>query len=694
MLSSFPTSPEQAGSGKLVGFLSLAEGAGATALACMTALALGSSGQRVALVDLRREGKVRAYMGLTPDVCPANVLDAAGVRLPEDVLRAGVDHPRGVFVLPGVTHPLDAAQVDASLVLKVLVSAKRVFDVAVAVFDSVWDTGWLGVLASDLLFLVVRPATESIDLFAEGVDLIGRLGAGERLKIVVNQAGAPGSLSESEVRSYVRPDAVIPYSARVQEMCNKRLVVPVKGHGALLSLLKEDGVVGSTGLDQSLVNILAVRSGLVKEVDVTPERYEGVRDVLGREEYVRLRDRVREASRQHFKLEETARSRDPVVRGRFRSIALNCMRELKISVGEPDVPALVQALFDDILGFGPLEKYFSDPEVTEVKVNGAEIRVEKRGREEVVPERFESVEHARQVVERMIAPTGRRLDLGEPCVDARLFDGSRLIAQIAPIAVDGVLVSVRRFRQDISAERLIRLKAASSEVMKFLQACVVSKLNIVVSGGTSSGKTTLLNCLASFIPKNESVVTIEDPAELQLQHPDVRRLEARRPNIEGKGEVTMRDLVAQTLRMAPKRVIVGECRKGEAFDMLQAMNTGHPGSMTTVHANSGWHCISRLVNLVQQAGMDLPYDAILDQIADSIDVIVHVGRDRAGHRRIEHVVEVAGVKKTPEGRTVKIELNELWRYSPQAESFAWVAKECCRAQTLLERGGYRCPSIG
>ncbi len=234
-------------------------------------------------------------------------------------------------------------------------------------------------------------------------------------------------------------------------------------------------------------------------------------------------------------------------------------------------------LFDDILGFGPVEKYFFDQDVTEIIISGINVRVMRRGKREPVVDRFESLQHARRVVERMIAPTGRRLDLANPRVSARLFDGSRLMAHIAPVAVDGITATIRRFRQDITAEALVKNGACSAELMGFLRACVLARQNIVISGGTGSGKTTWINVLASFIPPNESIVTIEDTAELQLQHPDVRRLESRPANIEGQGEVTLRDLVADALRVFPDRIIVGECRRGEVFDMLQAMNTGHLG---------------------------------------------------------------------------------------------------------------------
>ncbi|MGB9849121.1 MAG: CpaF family protein [Moorellaceae bacterium] len=452
-------------------------------------------------------------------------------------------------------------------------------------------------------------------------------------------------------------------------------------------------------LDTTLIGVLAARDGLISH-DALPhtggsegekDEKPGGREVLDPADYAELKTYVQDVVRQQFRLEDIARARDPVVRGRFKNIVLHAVQEKGLHVEEPDVPVLVQKLFDDILGYGPLEKFFFDPEITEIQVNGTEIRTVRHGRREKAGVRFESVAHAREVLERMLAPSGRRLDLASPRVNARLFDGSRLIAQIAPVAVDGVLISIRRFRQDVTADMLIHNRAVSSELMQFLRACVVARLNIVISGGTGSGKTTIINILGSFIPEDESIITIEDPAELQLQHSDVRRLEARPANIEGQGEITQQDLMADTLRMYPDRIIIGECRRGEAFEMLQAMNTGHLGSMTSVHANSAWHCIDRMVNMVQMARMNLPYNAIIDQIAGAIDIIVHVTRDKTGRRRIDHVVETAGVKKSAEGLSYDVILNPLWQYNQATDTFDWVAEKFLRAEKL-ERVGWACPS--
>lgn len=447
-------------------------------------------------------------------------------------------------------------------------------------------------------------------------------------------------------------------------------------------------------MDLTLVGTLAARDGLMSALPFArAEAGAGGRDAalsLEREEYAKLRRYVQDVVRQQMRLDEAARSRDAVVRSRFKSIVLQAARDLDVRVPAAETEALVQRLFDDILGYGPLEKYFFDPDVTEIKViRWDHIRIEKHGREFKVDDRFEDEEHARNVIERMIAPTGRRLDLANPRVNARLFDGSRLIAHLPPVAVEGVTATIRRFRTDMTVDNLLRRNAVSREVLDFLRAAVRARLNIVISGGTGSGKTTLLNCLASFIPDEESLITIEDPAELRLQHGNVRRLEARPANVEGQGAVTQRDLMVDALRMAPKRIIIGECRAGEAFDMLQAMNTGHVGSMTTAHANSARHCVRRLANMVQMAELDLPYESIIDQIADAVDLIVHVVKDRTGRRRLDHVAETAGTRKSADGRSLDVELNLLWRYSPERDAFEWVAGRFLREEALRREGGWK-----
>lgn len=307
---------------------------------------------------------------------------------------------------------------------------------------------------------------------------------------------------------------------------------------------------------------------------------------------------------------------------------------------------LFEAISADILGFGPIEPLLRDDSVTEILVNGPkQIYVERSGKLVKAVETFQNDAHVMRVIDRIIAPLGRRCDESSPMVDARLADGSRVNAVIPPIALVGPCISIRKFSRDpLTVDDLVRFGTFTPEMVTFLKACVEARLNIVISGGTGSGKTTTLNVLSSFIPNDERIVTVENAAELQLRQEHVVTLESRPPNIEGRGEITIRDLVVNCLRMRPDRIVVGECRSGEALDMLQAMNTGHDGSMTTAHSNSPRDTLSRLETMVLMAGMELPVKAIRQQIAAAVDVIVHQERLRDGSRKIVNVTEVQGME--------------------------------------------------
>ena len=327
--------------------------------------------------------------------------------------------------------------------------------------------------------------------------------------------------------------------------------------------------------------------------------------------------------------------------------------ELKTVVDEEQVPLstgerqrLTREIIDDVLGHGPLQRYLDDPSVTEIMVNRADqIYVERHGQLFMTDTKFTNEEALRRVIERIVTRIGRRIDESSPLVDARLSDGSRVNAIIPPLAVNGASLTIRKFaREALTVEKLIGFGSLSPEMAELLRACVLAKMNIIVSGGTGTGKTTMLNVLSSFIPASDRIVTIEDAVELQLQQDHVVRLESRPANIEGKGEVSIRDLVRNSLRMRPDRIVVGEVRGGESLDMLQAMNTGHNGSISTVHANSPRDAVARLETLVLMAGMDLPLRAIREQIASAVNLIVHISRLRDGSRRVTHVTEVQGME--------------------------------------------------
>jgi pilus assembly protein CpaF len=319
-----------------------------------------------------------------------------------------------------------------------------------------------------------------------------------------------------------------------------------------------------------------------------------------------------------------------------------------IHLPKPDRQALADLISNDVFGLGPLEQMLNDPEVSEIMVNGHKnVFVERRGRLIQVESGFDDEKQLRRVIDRIVSSIGRRIDESRPMVDARLADGSRVNVIIPPLAVGGASVTIRKFaRQHYGVQDLVNFGTLNQSMAQFIRACVRARVSLLVSGGTGSGKTTTLNVLSNFIPDNERVVTIEDTAELQLHQRNMVRLEARPSNVEGRGQVTIRDLVVNALRMRPDRIVVGECRAGEALDMLQAMNTGHDGSMTTVHANTPKDALNRLETMVIMAASDLPYQAIREQIVGAVSLVVHQARLRDGRRCITHISEIQGIDGT------------------------------------------------
>ncbi|HWO56182.1 MAG TPA: ATPase, T2SS/T4P/T4SS family [bacterium] len=322
---------------------------------------------------------------------------------------------------------------------------------------------------------------------------------------------------------------------------------------------------------------------------------------------------------------------------------------------------LITEIRDELLGLGPLEQYMNRPEVSDILVNGYnQVYIEEGGKLQLTETRFKDNDHLMKIIDRIVTRVGRRLDEASPMVDARLPDGSRVNAIIPPLALDGPMLSIRRFRTNVlSIEDLLERGSITPPLFEFLKGAIKSRLNIVISGGTGSGKTTLLNILSAYIPDDERIVTIEDSAELQLQQPHVIRLETRPPNIEGRGTVTQRDLLRNALRMRPDRILIGEVRGAEIYDMLQAMNTGHDGSLTTIHANSTRDCLLRLETLMLLSGIDIPGRAIRELIASSINLLVQVTRYSDGSRRVSSISEIVGMEQST------ITLQEIFRFERQ-----------------------------
>ena len=358
-----------------------------------------------------------------------------------------------------------------------------------------------------------------------------------------------------------------------------------------------------------------------------------------------------------------SRAQSPQMKEELLAIIEGILEREGADIPRADRLRLSRELCDNVAGLGPLEPLLENPEISEIMVNGPEhVFVEKAGKLQLSEAKFRDAAHVMNVIDRIVTGIGRRIDESSPMVDARLADGSRVNAVIPPLSLVGPVITIRKFsKKPFTPQDLIRFGSLSPKMAAFLEACVKGRLNIIVSGGTGSGKTTLLNVLSGFIPDDERIVTIEDAAELQLRQQHVVTLESRPPNIEGKGQITIRDLVRNALRMRPDRIVVGEVRSGETLDMLQAMNTGHDGSITTAHANNSRDLISRLETMVLMAGMELPLRAIREQVSSALDLIVQQARLRDGSRKIISITEVLGM----EGDVIT--LQDIYTY--EAEGF-------------------------
>jgi pilus assembly protein CpaF len=378
-----------------------------------------------------------------------------------------------------------------------------------------------------------------------------------------------------------------------------------------------------------------------------PEGIAGTRPIVPRDDETFNEVKARVQNRLISELDPRMDLRDTVkVRKQVEEVFNSILEGESIVLSRAERQRLLESVESDIIGLGPLQQLLADDSISEIMVNGPhQIYVERKGKLERTDVTFANDDHVLRIIDRIVAPLGRRVDESSPMVDARLADGSRVNAIIRPLALNGPTITIRKFRSDsLTIHDLVRFGSMSSEMAEFLGACVRARLNIVVAGGTGSGKTTLLNVLSSFIPEDERIITVENAAELQLKQDHVVSLESRPPNVEGRGEVSIRDLVINCLRMRPERIIVGECRGGETLDMLQAMNTGHDGSMTTIHANTPKDGISRIETMCLMAGMDLPARAIREQVVSAVEVFVQQSRLKDGSRKVTQITEVSGME--------------------------------------------------
>ncbi len=645
-----------------------------TIIAVNLAISLKEETQKeVALVDLDLQvaGEIALLLNLPlrrslVDLVP--LLDRLDASLIKGYLSP---HESGIDLLYGISSLTQRGQIKPSHIEKFLPVLCSIYDYIVVNTETSFTNTLIAALDhSDLILLITTADLLSLNDTKQTLKVFQTLHFPlPMIKILLNMSNIKGAINTQKVESYLGQEIFghIPYdTAAVVSSINEGVPAMISAPRSHFS----DGIreVALT-LIQENKRYLTAQKGLFAEVGellaaARPKRGEAAPVLPSEEEVVEIKPRWDETvinlkSAIHKRLLEEMdlksldlrESEDPKKREEVRETTKSAIEKIlaqkaDITLSRTDRTRLVLEILDEVLGLGPLEDFLRDTTITEIMVNGKDkIYIEQKGKLYLSNKRFVSNDQLLGIIRRIVAPLGRRIDESSPMVDARLKDGSRVNAIIPPLAIQGPMLTIRKFPgKRLTAEDWIKLGSINSNIVEFIRVGIQARQNIIISGGTSSGKTTLLNIASSFIPTDERIVTIEDSAELKLEQEHVVTLESRPPNIEGKGAVPIRQLVINSLRMRPDRIVVGECRGGEALDMLQAMNTGHDGSLTTVHANSPRDVLSRLETMVLMAGMELPIRAIRDQVVAAIDIIVHLARFLDGSRRVIKVTEVTGME--------------------------------------------------
>ena len=659
---------------KTVVIFSTKGGVGKTLIAANLAVSLAKKGKRACAVDLDTQvvGDMAHILGLSPQKCMADLMGFLEkqpqlTKKQDFVIQTKIDN---LDFLAGVLKPQQSGYLYPEKLPEVFAFLDKDYDYIVVDAGKNFSDVFLAALnQANLILLVVTPDVLSIYQAKWALDTLQFLYFPlDMIKLVLNRAESLSSISWQEIRVNLPVDIIekIPSEGKlVNRAVNRGVPVVIDSPRSKVTLafskLADALIVGKEifvergNIDQIKMKEAArEKSGQfwagqdliesVLEPDIDEDKDEIL--ILKRRIHSRLLDsmNIKKLDLRVFSDRKKAKE----LRDKAEAIVSNLLIEEAGSfIPSQDVrKKLIKEILDEALGLGPLEDLLADPDITDIMVNNkGEVYVERFGKIELTSKKFLSNVQVRTIIERIIAPIGRRIDEFVPMVDARLADGSRVNAIISPLSLTGPTLTIRKFRKErYKTSDLINFGTLTPAMADFIKACVLCRKNLIVSGGTGSGKTTVLNALSEYIPEGERIITLEDAAELKLNQQHWVRLESRPPNIEGKGGITIRDLFRNTLRMRPDRIIVGECRGTESLDMLQAMNTGHDGSMTTVHANSTADVLSRLDSMILMSGVELPVRAIREMIASAVDVIVHTARLSDGSRKVLGIAEVAGMK--------------------------------------------------